>query len=194
MFRERLQQKLAGLVELKPKQVETLEAHYDLLLRWNRVLNLTSIDSLDEVIERHYGESLLLGKHLPERPLKIVDIGSGAGFPGFPVAVLRPDCIVALVESHQRKSVFLREAARGLSNVQVVAKRAEQVQGRFDFAISRAVSYEDLAAVLTRLAGGAVLLTGAEDPPPNLGFAWTQPVPLPWGRNQFLRIGVSRET
>jgi 16S rRNA (guanine527-N7)-methyltransferase len=194
VFRERLQQKLAGVVEFKPEQIEALESHYQLLLRWNRVLNLTSIDSLDDIIERHYGESLFLGKYLPDRPLRIVDIGSGAGFPGFPVAVLRPDCTVALVESHQRKAVFLREAARRLGNVQVVARRAEQIDEQFDFAISRAVSYENIAGVLHKLASAAALLTGAGDPPGALGFTWTKPVPLPWGKNRFLRIGVSRET
>lgn len=194
MFRERLRQKVAGIADLNPEQVEALDAHYELLLRWNRVLNLTSIDSLDAVIERHYGESLFLGKHLPNGPLRIVDIGSGAGFPGFPVAVLRPDCTVALVESHQRKAVFLREAVRRLPNVQVLSERAEHVENRFDFGISRAVSYADLVRVLSKLAGAAGLLTGAEEPPRELGFTWTQPVPLPWGSNRFLRIGVSRET
>jgi 16S rRNA (guanine527-N7)-methyltransferase len=194
VFRERLQQKLGGLVELKPEQVEILEAHYELLLRWNRVLNLTAINSLDIAIERHYGESLFLGKHLPNQPLKIVDVGSGAGFPGLPVGILRPDCTVTLVESHQRKAVFLREATRGLANVKVVSERAEQVQERFEFAISRAVSYADLTSVLSKLSGAAALLTGAEEPPPKLGFSWEQPIPLPWGEHRFLRIGVSRET
>ena len=194
MFRERLQQKLAGLIALKPEQIAALEAHYDLLLRWNRVLNLTSIDSLDGAIERHYGESLFVGVHLPLRALRIVDIGSGAGFPGLPVAVARADCTVTLVESHQRKAVFLREATRHLPNVQVLAQRAEKVDQRFDFAISRAVSYADLALVLGKLAHSAALLTGSEEPPQDLDFQWTESLPLPWGKNRFLRIGVSRET
>ena len=96
-----------------------LQRHHELLERWNQRLNLTRIDS----VERNYGESLFLGKHLPEGPLRICDIGSGAGFPGFPVAVLRPDCEVTLIESHQRKAVFLKEAARGIANIRVLAKR-----------------------------------------------------------------------
>src|SRR5690242_14425854 len=122
---------------LAPGQFERLGAHYELLLKWNRVLNLTSVRSLNEAAERHYGESLFLASRLPAGSFRIVDIGSGAGFPGFPVAVARPDCQITLVESHQRKAVFLREASRGMPNVAVGAQRAESVSENFDWAISR---------------------------------------------------------
>ena len=151
MFADLLRQRLAGVVELSPGQVEALETHYQLLLRWNRTLNLTSIKRMEEAVERHYCESLFLGAHLPQGHLRIADIGSGAGFPGFPVAVLRPDCSVTLIESHQRKAVFLREASRNLPNVRVLARRAEDVKEQFDWAISRAVSYKDLASFLKNL-------------------------------------------
>ncbi|HTS24734.1 MAG TPA: 16S rRNA (guanine(527)-N(7))-methyltransferase RsmG [Bryobacteraceae bacterium] len=187
MFPELLRDRLASIVELSPKQVELLERHYERMVRWNRVLNLTSIDRLEEVVERHYCESLFLARRLPESGGKIVDIGSGAGFPGFPVAVLRPECSVALIESHQRKAVFLKESAREVSNCRVIAKRAEEVMERFDWAISRAVSYRDLGK-LSRLADRAMLLTGAEEPPRGLGFQWQSPTPLPWGKGRFLRI------
>src|ERR1035441_558150 len=144
MFADVLRQRLAGVVELSPGQMEALGAHYQLLLRWNRTLNLTSIRRMEEAVERHYCESLFLGTHLPPGPVRIADIGSGAGFPGFPVAVLRPDCAVTLIESHQRKAVFLRESTRALPNVRVLGSRAEVVTETFDHAISRAVSYEDL--------------------------------------------------
>ncbi len=181
---------------LSYEQVSALEAHYRLLQRWNRVLNLTSVDQ-EDAIQRHYGEALFLGRHLPAGPLSVVDIGTGAGFPGIPVAVLRPDCTVTLVESHQRKAVFLKEATRQMANVRVLPKRAEEVPERFDWAISRAVSYGDLRKVLKRLAPHAALLTGAEIPPESLGFEWEPGIPLPGGRQRFLRRGhflVSRET
>ena len=189
MFADLLRQRLAGIVELSPGQVEALEAHYRLLLRWNRTLNLTSIRKIEEAVERHYCESLFLGTHLPQDLLRIADIGSGAGFPGFPIAVLRPDCSVTLIESHQRKAVFLREASRSLPNVRVLAKRAEDVNEQFDWAISRAVSYEDLASFLKNLAPNADLLTGGEEPPGGIGFVWQPPIPMPWGAQRFLRIG-----
>ena len=164
-----------------------LEQHYELLQRWNRKLNLTSEESL----ERHYGESLFLAEHLPAGPLKIADIGSGAGFPGFPVAVVRPDCQVTLIESHQRKAVFLKEASRKQLNIRVLAKRVEDIDERFDWVISRGVSYQDLAKSLRRLAANAALLTGSEPPPAELGFEWER-IPLPGSNNRFL--AVSRET
>jgi len=169
-----------------------LESHYQLLKKWNKVLNLTAVDRYEDAVERHYGESLFLGRHLPAGSLRIVDIGSGAGFPGIPVAVLRPDCLVTLVESHQRKAVFLREATRSLTNVRVLAKRAEIVDETFDWAISRAVSYADLSKSLRRLGSRAALLTGSDEPPASLGFEWQEPIPLPGATNRFLR--VSRET
>ena len=189
MFADVLRQRLAGIVELSPGQVEALEAHYQLLLRWNRVLNLTSISRMEEAVERHYCESLFLGTHLPQGSLRVADIGSGAGFPGFPVAVLRPECSITLIESHQRKAVFLREASRSLPNVRVLARRAEDVEEQFDWAISRAVSYRDLASFLKNLAPSVDLLTGGEEAPEGIGFVWQAPMRVPWGEQRFLRTG-----
>jgi 16S rRNA (guanine527-N7)-methyltransferase len=189
MFADLLRERLAGVVEVSPRQVEALETHYQLLLRWNRTLNLTSIKRMEEAVERHYCESLFLGTHLPQGRLRIADIGSGAGFPGFPVAVLRPDCSVTLIESHQRKAVFLREASRNLPNVRVVAIRAEDVKEQFDWAISRAVSYADLASFLKNLAPNVDLLTGGEAPPDGIGFVWQLPIPVPWGGQRLVRSG-----
>jgi 16S rRNA (guanine527-N7)-methyltransferase len=188
VFSELLRERLRGIVELSPGQIAALEAHYDLLLRWNKRVNLTTITSLNEAVERHYCESLFLGQHLPAGNQRVVDVGSGAGFPGFPLAILRPECSVTLVESHQRKAVFLREASRKILNVRVVAKRAEDVEEEFDHLISRAVSYEDLRGSLKRLAPVADLLTGVEAPP-DIGIEWGEPIAIPWGKARFLRIG-----
>ena len=175
--------------DLTDDRVAALEAHYALLCRWNRVLNLTTIYKVEEAIERHYWESLFLAAHLPVGSQRIVDIGSGAGFPGFPVAVVRPDCQVTLVESHQRKAAFLREASRARLNIRVVSQRAESMSEEFDRAISRAVSCSDLAKSLKFLAPAADLLTGADNPPPRMGFEWEAPILLPWGKQRFLRRG-----
>jgi len=170
---------------LPADQQALLEAHYLLLVKWNKALNLTRIEDRAEAMERHYGESLFLAEHLPKGSLRIADIGSGGGFPGFPVAVCRPECSVTLIESHQRKAVFLKEAARGLPNVRVLAKRAEDVGEGFDIAISRAVSYEDLEKPLQILAPVAYLLTGAEEPP---WPAVTETFALGGSRHRFLRV------
>ena len=188
MFPDLLRERLAGVADLSDEQVAVLESHYERMVRWNRTVNLTTITDLGEVVERHYGESLFLARHLPAGPLGIVDIGSGPGFPGFPVAVWRPDCEVVLVESHQRKAVFLKEACRELGNVRVMASRGQDVSGSFDWAISRAVSYRDLRGVLRRLGRRAMLLTGVESPPADLSFEWLDPIPLPSGKGRFLRV------
>jgi 16S rRNA (guanine527-N7)-methyltransferase len=188
VFRELLG-RCAALTE---EQAAALERHYELLCRWNRVLNLTRVEEVEEAVGRHYCESLFLADAIPDIPnLRIVDIGSGPGFPGFPVAVVRPGCSVTLIESHQRKAVFLREASRDLANVRVLGVRAEAVDEEFDWVISRAVSYADLTKSVRRLGGRVALLTGAEEPPAPWGLAWDV-VPVPGGRQRFLR--VSRET
>jgi 16S rRNA (guanine527-N7)-methyltransferase len=193
VFRDLLTQKLGNIAHLSEGQLAVLEAHYELLVRWNRKLNLTSIEERADAVERHYGESIFLAVHLPAGRLRIADVGSGGGFPGVPVAIVRPDCEVTLIESHRRKAVFLREATRAMANVRVVAVRAEEVEEWFDRIISRAVGYEDLAGTLKYLAPAADLLTGAEEPPAKLGFRWKEPVGLPWGKNRLLRSGVRIE-
>lgn len=195
MFAELLAERLRGVAELSQGQVGALAAHYDLLARWNKVLNLTAVRTPEEAVERHYCESVFLGAHLPPGPLAVADIGSGAGFPGIPVAILRPDCRVALIESHQRKAVFLREASRGLANIEVVARRAEVVEGVYGWAVSRAVKAIDIAAVLSRMAENVALLAG-EERPDAASIAWEEPIRLPWGERRFLWIGktVSRGT
>src|ERR1700730_14203736 len=115
MFRKLLASEFAPYTGLSDEQLDRLERHYRLLTLWNKRINLTRINSLEDVVRFHYCESLFLAKELPVGALSIVDVGSGAGFPGIPVAILRPECRVHLLESHQRKAVFLREASRELS-------------------------------------------------------------------------------
>lgn len=151
-------------------------------------MNLTRITDPNEMIQMHYCESLFLGARLPPGSVRIVDIGSGAGFPGIPIAILRPDCEVALVESNKRKSVFLREATRELSNTKVIPERADQVLEEFDWAVSRAVSYSQIEDSLRRLAPNIALLSSADRPDDH--FTWNS-IKLPWGDHRFLWLGSS---
>ena len=162
---------------LTSDQLDLLDQHYRMLQRWNPKINLTRISSLADIVRFHYCESLYLGSYLPARPLRIVDIGSGAGFPGIPVAIYRSDCEVDLVESHQRKAVFLREATRNLSNVRVLAKRADDLVGSYDWMISRAVRSEDVLKL--NLAS-------------NIAVLGTEGEKLPWGESRAL-FHVKRE-
>jgi 16S rRNA (guanine527-N7)-methyltransferase len=193
VFAKLLRERLGAWGALSAAQVDLLQMHFELLTRWNKVLNLTAIRSEGEAVERHYCESVFLALHLPPGPLRVADVGSGGGFPGFPVGVVRADCAVTLIESHQRKSVFLREATRRLDNFRILSVRAEEVQEEFDHVISRAVSYQDLIPCVKNLGISADLLTGEEVPPDGLGFVWKEPVPLPWGKQRFLRVGERRK-
>jgi 16S rRNA (guanine527-N7)-methyltransferase len=189
MFAEVLRSKLAGICQLSESQIEGLTSHYELLTRWNKVLSLTSVRTLEEAVERHYCESIFAACHLPKGPVSVADVGSGAGFPGIPIAIVRHDCSVALIESHQRKAAFLKEASRGLVNVRVLAKRAEDVLETFDWVVSRAVRYSDIAGVLMRLGRSAELLTGEVQASELPGFEWRQTIRLPWGERRYLWIG-----
>lgn len=180
MFKELLAREFGPYCALSPDQLDQLEHHYSSLLRWNERLNLTRIRDLIEIVQFHYCESLFLGGFLPAGSLRIVDIGSGGGFPGIPVAILRPESEITLIESHQRKSVFLREASRELPNVRVVSKRAADVNENFDWVISRAVDPSEVLAL--RLAGSFALLLGAEDASKLAGTSQA----LPWGERRSL--------
>ena len=188
MFAEQLRSRLASFRKLPDGQVEQLRRHYELLVQWNKVLNLTAIRTLEEAVERHYCESMFAAAHLPEGHLSIADLGSGAGFPGIPIAIVRPECSVVLIESHQRKAVFLREAARELPNVRVIGKRAADISQRFDWLVSRAVKYSDFVEDLKRLGKNVELLTGEVGAADLPGFEWEAPVRLPWGEHRLLWI------
>ncbi|MDQ6760098.1 MAG: class I SAM-dependent methyltransferase, partial [Acidobacteriota bacterium] len=103
-------------------------------------MDLTSVDTPEEIVSRHYCESLFFAEALPDTgELSVIDFGSGAGFPGFPIAVLRPEWRVTLLEANQRRAVFLKEAARNVPNVTVVVQRGEHFDERHDWVVARAV-------------------------------------------------------
>ena len=183
---EIIEREMSGLVSLSSKQLDRLTAHYELLLKWNQKTNLTTVTELPEVATRHYCESLFLGKWLTSG--RVADVGSGAGFPGIPAAILRDDCEFDLIESHQRKAVFLKEASRGLVNVRVRSERAEAVTDRYDWLVARAVELDSLLKL--RLAERFALLIGLND---ATSLKASTVHLLPWGSARALAI-VSRET
>ena len=185
MFREFLAREFAPYGSLSPQQLDQLESHYELLLRWNAKLNLTRIDSVEEAARLHYCESLFLGQRLPGGPLRIVDFGSGAGFPGIPIAILRPECNITLVESHKRKGVFLSEAVRILANAKVVTDRAENLKDEFDWLVSRAVTPRDILKF--HLANNLAMLVGADD-----AAVFRNSELLPWGEKRYVVFHVKR--
>lgn len=189
-FEDELRRRLEGLCDLYPAQVESLRLHYELLVRWNRTLNLTSLQKCSDIVERHYCESLFLGARLPFGAGTLADLGSGGGFPGVPVAVIHPECQVTLIESRQRKAVFLRKASRHIQNIKISNARSEDVQSRFDWVITRAVSLVLLEKNLQRLAPSLAVLGGESPPLECAHLEWQTPELLPWGNRRFLWMGT----
>jgi 16S rRNA (guanine(527)-N(7))-methyltransferase RsmG len=184
-FREFLVAEWGPYGALSEAQLSALEKHYQLLKAWNRRMNLTRIDDLEDAVRLHYCESLYLGRSLPPGKLSIADIGSGAGFPGIPVAILRPECSISLIDSHARKAVFLREAAAKLANVTVVQDRAESVPSRYDWSISRAVA---APAVLALGLSSKVAILTTEIELENLERRPIIKVPVPWGDQRVVAM------
>jgi 16S rRNA (guanine527-N7)-methyltransferase len=125
---------------LADTQVATLERYLDLLEKWNRVYNLTAIRERSRMVTHHLLDSLAVLPHV--RGPRVLDVGSGAGLPGIPLAVAGPALHVTLLESNHKKSAFLTQAVAELqlANVQVVTERVEswQPEARFDTIVSRA--------------------------------------------------------
>jgi 16S rRNA (guanine527-N7)-methyltransferase len=149
-------------IELAESQADRLLAHLDLLDDWNARMNLTAIRDRRSQITKHLLDSLTVRPYL--RGNRIADVGSGAGFPGIPLAVVAPDRHFALIESTGKKCRFLEHVrdTLGLANVEVVQSRAESYEPRerFDTVLARAVGpVADLVKVAGRLvAGGGRLL------------------------------------
>jgi 16S rRNA (guanine527-N7)-methyltransferase len=136
---------------LAPAQVDKLSLYLDLLLKWNARTNLTAIRSPEDIVRRHFGESLFAGRHLIERvqpDARVLDFGSGAGFPGLPIQIAAPELRVTLAESQGKKAAFLREVVRVLElNTAVWGNRVETMPtaSRFQAVTLRAVDRMEAA-------------------------------------------------
>jgi 16S rRNA (guanine527-N7)-methyltransferase len=129
-------------LSLPDSVIEKFVLHFEFLMRWNRKVNLTAIVQPSEATRFHYLESLFATKVLRADIKRIADIGSGAGFPGLPVAIFRPDLHLTLIEKNQRKVVFLSEVVRvlDLDNVSVFAGRFEEFDASWiDCIVGRAI-------------------------------------------------------
>ncbi len=121
--------------------LDQLSVYLDLLVKWNARTNLTAIRDPEEIVLRHFGESLFAARNLPPCST-LLDLGSGAGFPGLPIQLVRPELRVTLAESQNKKAAFLREVVRTLGlPTEVWAARAETMPKtrRFDVVTLRAV-------------------------------------------------------
>ena len=140
-----------GLHELgiafSEEQIHAFMVFLEELKKWNRVYNLTGIGDDKDIVIKHFLDSLLYLKALPEGAIRVADIGSGAGFPGLPVKIIRPEIELYLIEPSGKKTAFLRHITNkiGLDRIEVIEKRVEEVNfGRelpfpVDAAVTRAL-------------------------------------------------------
>jgi 16S rRNA (guanine527-N7)-methyltransferase len=184
-------------VEVTPAVSEVLARFVGELIRWNRRFNLTSITDPAGIAEKHLLDSLAIVPHVPEGA-DVLDAGTGGGFPGVPLAVLRPDVRVVLVDRTEKKVLFLQTALAtlGIENATAVHARLEgrpeeEHLGPVDLAVSRAfVAPEEwlrFGSAYVRPGGRVVAMLGAEDPagvvsraglsPPEVAFATAYRLP-----------------
>jgi 16S rRNA (guanine527-N7)-methyltransferase len=178
-------------LELSTEALAGLSAYYSLLTRWNDRLHLVAPCSPEEFATRHLLESLMLLKHLPQ-DAKIADIGSGAGLPIIPCLVVRPDLHATLIESSQKKSVFLREALKTVGrDATVVTRRFEDMEAPdVSFVTCRALDqFIEKVPDMIRWAprGSTLLLFGGETLRQKLSKE-TQGYKVPLSEKRFLFV------
>jgi 16S rRNA (guanine527-N7)-methyltransferase len=207
---------------LSQSQLANISMYIDILRHWNARINLTAIRSEEEIMTRHFGESLFAARHLfpcameksagatdrsvahSSKPHRLADLGSGAGFPGIPIKLWAPPIHLTLIESNHKKATFLREVTRALTLTDVVIEnaRAESLLGQtFDTVTLRAVerfeSVLPIAAKLIAPQGRLALLIGS----PQLAqaqailpaFAWSAPQSVPLSQSRVLAIGRAQK-
>jgi 16S rRNA (guanine527-N7)-methyltransferase len=189
----------AGQAELDSATAARFEAYFHLLVRWNSRMNLTALRDGEKIFSRHFVESIACARALPAGIVSLLDFGSGAGFPGLPIALCRPEVEVTLAESQGKKAAFLREAVRTLGiRVAVHGGRAEALEQQFDCVTLRAVDrMEEAVRAGAGLVGPggwlAVLTTEAESAEMRAaagpGFDWEAAVGLPGGESRTLVMG-----
>lgn len=187
----------AGLPELDEPLAERFLRYKDLLLRWNERVSLTSIRDEHGILSRHFVESIACARLLPAGIATLLDYGSGAGFPGLPIAICRPEIRVTLAESQNKKAAFLREAVRVVGvDTAVYASRAETIEGQFDCVVLRAVErMAEAAALAVELASpggwvGFMTTVGERDAFERIGgFEWEPARAIPGSRERILLLG-----
>jgi 16S rRNA (guanine527-N7)-methyltransferase len=183
------------------EQIEKILAYVRLLLKWNRFMSLTAITNPVEIVGRHFGESMFAASAITVENCRLADVGSGAGFPGLALKIIRPALHLSLIESNTKKSTFLSEVVRtlNLSNVEVMTTRFEDIRpmdGFANFITSRALGgFPDLLrwskTTLTK-RGHVVLWVGGEDVTRitnTQGWLWNPPRRIPESQRRFLLMG-----
>src|SRR6266446_5532617 len=189
---------------LNEQQVLQIQQYTKILWAWNEKINLTAIRDPLEILYRHFCESMYAAEIIPERGGRLADVGSGGGFPGLPLKIIRPDLRVFLVESNLKKATFLAEVVRelGLTDAQVLVRRYEELHEEIaplDYVCSRALG--EFPAFLSWAASDqigakqAILWIGARDLPEIekiSGWEWREPIQVPHSLRRLLLVGAKK--
>lgn len=187
------------------KQVQQIQQYMGMLLKWNEAVNLTAIRDPLEILYRHFCESMFAASVVPLDNGRLADVGSGGGFPGLPLKLLRPELEVFLVESNVKKATFLAEVIRdlGLTDARVLVSRYEELAEELtplDFVCSRAVgefaTFLDWAASPRVDAKQALLWIGGrdlEDVQRLSSWKWREPIQIPQSLRRFLLVGTRNQ-
>jgi 16S rRNA (guanine527-N7)-methyltransferase len=133
--------------------ISRLQTYHDLLVKWQKAINIVSPKTLDEIWERHFTDSAQIADRIPQNA-KVADLGSGGGFPGLVLAIMRPDLEIHLIESDGRKSEFLKNVSRETkSSARVHNDRVENILEQVKPDIITARAFAPLAEIL-EMAGG----------------------------------------
>ncbi len=188
----------AGINELPPVAYDQFETYLELLLRWNLRMNLTAVREPEAIIRRHFVECAFAAQHLPREITTLLDYGSGAGLPGIPIAICRPEIQVTLAEAQGKKIAFLSEALRVLRLAgELFGARVETMPAKlvFDAVTMRAVEKMALAMpfAIQHAKHCLVLFTTQESAGAYLGQApelrWLAPLAIPNTEQMVLAIG-----
>ena len=189
----------AGLTPLDDATAGRFEDYLSLFIRWNERLNLSAIRDEESIVSRHLVESIAVARELPQGITSLLDFGSGAGLPGIPIALCRPEVAVTLAESQGKKSAFLQEAVRVLRiQAKVHAGRAEVLRTVFDCVVLRAVDRMPkavaAAAPLVAPAGWLALMTTTSEfeglkRAAGTEFSWPTVKQLTGGSHRIVAIG-----
>jgi 16S rRNA (guanine527-N7)-methyltransferase len=187
-------------------QVLQIQQYIKILLTWNEKINLTAIRDPLEMLYRHFCECMYAAEAIPLKGGRLADVGSGGGFPGLPLKIMRPELQVFLVESNIKKVAFLAEVIRelGLKGAQVLARRYEELGEEvapLDYVCSRALGeysvFLDWARSEQIAAKQVILWIGGRDLPEIQKIRtwdWSEPLEVPHSLRRLLLVGTRRSS
>jgi 16S rRNA (guanine527-N7)-methyltransferase len=191
-------------IPINDSQVLQIQQYIKILLAWNEKINLTAIRDPLEILNRHFCESMYAAVAVPVENCRLADVGSGAGFPGLPLKIIRPDLQIFLIESNIKKATFLAEVVRDLElrDARVLVGRYEELGEELaplDFVCSRALGefppFLEWARSQQVAAKQVILWIGARDLPeiqklPN--WEWRAPIQVPHSLKRLLLVGTRK--